>query len=139
MPANGEEISVTNDKRCKKEMATESNCDENGVSNEWMNSQDANELRSQWYKKESEEENPITPKQDGKRGGQRETRLKNTAGIFKESTMDTFKMKGASSRDECKKQSKQGAKNRHMNYLKGLTSWRRHLMVKYAMFMQTYH
>ena len=120
-------------------MTTESNCDENGVSNEWTNSQDANELHSQWYKKESEEEKSITPKQDGKRGGQKETRLKSTARIFEESTMNTFKMKGASSEDEYKKQSERGAKNKHMNYLKGLTSWRRHLMVKYEMFMQTYH
>ena len=48
---NGGEISVNNDKRCKRETETESECNEIGVINEWMNSQDANKLRSQWYKK----------------------------------------------------------------------------------------
>ena len=58
----GEEISVKNDVRFKKETETESEGDENGVTNEWMNGQDANELRNRWYKKESDSEKQITPK-----------------------------------------------------------------------------
>ena len=43
-------------------METKSEYSENGVVNEWMNHQDANELRNQWYKEESEEEKMITPR-----------------------------------------------------------------------------
>ena len=35
---HGGEVSVKNDKRCKRKIETESECNENGVTNEWMNS-----------------------------------------------------------------------------------------------------
>ena len=50
------------------DMETESECDENGVVNEWMNTQGANGLRSKWYKKESEEEKMTTPRTRQKMG-----------------------------------------------------------------------
>ena len=50
-----EEVSVKND-------STDKRCKEAESEHEWMNSQDANELRSQWHTRESKEDKEIRPK-----------------------------------------------------------------------------